>query len=264
MRPDARVLGWARVAFGAVLLLRTTILSGTDAPLLGWPEPGWHPVVGPTLPAAMVIALCLLRTGGAILFLVGVRARIAGAVAGACGYLVLAQNPVTYLQSTHLLYEGAILFSLTDAGAHLALRPDRRRASDGGSLLRIWIASIYAWAAIAKLRHDWLDGRALDLLVSDGAIRGSIAHLLLRTPTARAVAACAVAASELSLGPLLLWRRTRTAGLALAIAVHLAIAVAARAESFSWAMLALLLVYLPTSREDPTLSAQRSSSAAAG
>jgi hypothetical protein len=263
VRPDARGLGAARIAFATVFLLRTTVLSGSGT-LLGWPEPGWHPVIGPHLPDPIVIALCLLRTGCAILFLVGVRARIAGAMAGICGYLVLAQNPVTYLQSTHLLYQGAILFAFTDAGARFAVRPDRPGASDGLFLARGWLASIYAWAGIAKLRADWLDGRALELLHHDGALRGWLADLVTATATSRAIAACGIAGCELLLGPLLLWKRTRTVGIALAVALHLGIAVAARAEAFSWAMLALLLVYLPTSREDPALWARRSTSASAG
>ena len=108
-------------------------------------------------------------------------------------------------------------------------------------MMRIWIASIYFWAGMAKMRPDWLDGRALVLFESEGLVRPSLAAVLLSPPVRRAIVATAVAVGEFALAPLLLARRTRRFGVIAALGLHAAFEIAVSPDLFGWAMAALLL-----------------------
>jgi hypothetical protein len=201
-------------------------------------------MLGFALPAALVAALCLLRTAAALGLALGVRARIAGVVAGVAGWGVLAQDAFGYFHHLHMLYLGAILFGLTDAGSAFSLRPDAPRSPASSLLLlRCWVASIYVWAAIGKLRLDWLDGRALEAFHRVGALRGALADALVATPTSRIICSVAVAFGELVLGPALLWSRTRRVALVFAYGLHALFEIAGRVDSIGWQMAALLPVF---------------------
>jgi hypothetical protein len=250
---DVRPLAWCRAAIGAVFLLRTTpLLAPLDIwflrdthPLLGWPDAAWKADTPLALPAGVLIALCVVRTIAAALFLIGAWTRAAGIVAGVAGYLVMAQTPFGFIFTLHLLYQAAILLALTDSATSFALRPSAARSPQTSLLvIRCWTASIYAWAGIFKLRRDWLDGRTLELFQADGAIRGQIADFLLTTSTSRAIAASTVALFELAIGPLLLWRRTRAIALVLAFAFHAGLELTARPDLLGWGMASLLLCFL--------------------
>ncbi|MFT3769100.1 MAG: HTTM domain-containing protein [Minicystis sp.] len=252
--PEVRALARSRAALGLLFLLRTTpilaplqipVLRGT-APLLGWPDDRWHGSPTIPLPAALVAALCVLRTVAAIAFMLGIEAPLAGIVAGVSGYLVLVQRPFGLLFTLHLLYLGVILLALTDCSSVLSPRPRPARAPASGILLiRLFVASVYAWAAIGKLRHDWFDGHTLEVLLRQRWLSGRIAEVLLATPDRRVAAAWAVALGEFALGPLLLWRRTRLVGLAVALAFHLGIEVIGHADLLGYEMMALLICFIP-------------------
>jgi len=268
---DLRSLALARIAIGAILLARTTPLLaplhlhflGDTSPLLGWPDRGWHaPLFGIALPAALVAALCLIRTAASIALLLGVFSRPAGIAAGVTGYLVVAQDELAFVQTLHLLFGSAILLGLGDAGAAFALRPDRPRAPASSVwLLRIWVASVYAWAALAKLQPDWLDGRAFAFFQESHALRGPIADALLATSARRILLARGVAAIELLLGPALLFRRTRRIALPMAFAFHVGIELMSRPDFIGWTMAALLLCFLPSHGAQKASAAGQATSA---
>lgn len=250
---DLRPLAWCRAAIGALLLLRTTpLLAALDLwflrdayPLLGWPEPGWKPSTSLALPASLVMALCVVRTAAAVLLLVGAWTRAAGVIAGSAGYAVMAQNPFGFIFTLHLLYLAAILLALTDSATSFALRPRPARSPASSLLLlRCWVASIYAWAGLYKLRADWLDGRTLGMFHDDAVIRGKIADLALASPGTRALAGTGVAVLELALGPLLLWPRTRLIAVVIAFGFHALLELSAHPDLLGWGMAALLLCFL--------------------
>jgi vitamin K-dependent gamma-carboxylase len=250
---DLRPLAWCRAAIGGLLLMRTTpLLAPLDIwflrdtyPLLGWPESGTNVNAALALPATLVMALCLIRTGAAVLLLLGIWTRAAGIIAGVSGYAVMAQNPFGFIFTLHLLYQGAILLALTDSATTFALRPVPPRSPASSVLLmRAFVASIYLWAGLYKMRPDWLDGRTLGLFHTDGAIRGSLADLLLATPTSRAVMGTGVAVLELALGPLLLWKKTRRVAVVVAFAFHAGLELTARPDLLGWGMAAVLLCFL--------------------
>jgi hypothetical protein len=232
MTPE-RTLSSIRIGLGVLFLVRTTIgarLFGLSSPnwLYGWPSAGWHPIIlGIALPSAVICALCVLRTLGAIAFVIGYRVRLSGLVAGLCGLLVLTQDPLAFFNTMYLLHVGVVMVALSIPDA---LPP-----------VRFLVMSVYAWAGIAKLNSDWLSGRVLFELVADGTIRhgGS-----LLGPTTAVVAAFAVVIVELSLPLLLLLRRSRPIGLVAAVAFHVALEAFVRPDVFGWAMLSLLVAFV--------------------
>jgi hypothetical protein len=250
-----RPLAWARVALGALVLVRTTpALMPFDAwfargapPFLGWPEPGWHaPALGWTLPPVLVQILCVARSLGAACFLLGVGTRSAGICAAACGYIVISQDPMGFMLTLHLLYLGTLILALVDSGTLCALRPAPPRAPRTSAwLVHCFVASVYVWAGATKIRGAWLDGSALALLHRAGGLTGPLADVLLATEFRRQLAAWGVLALELFLGPLLLWRRTRLPALLLAWTFHLLLEILARPDVLGLGLSALLLSFLP-------------------
>ena len=259
---DARPLAWSRIALGTLFLLRTTpllvplrlpFLIGTT-PLLGWPTTSWHgQAVFLGASAGTVAAACVVRTLAAFCFLVGYRTRLSGLVAGSLGYFVMFQYPFGFNATLHLLFQGTMLLALTDAGAVLALRPSSVRNPRSGKLLiRVFLASIYFWAGLCKLRHDWLDGRTLGLFHDNGIISGTLADFVLQTSWRRQLVARSIAATELCLPALLLWSRTRRWAPFVALGMHATLELAARPDLLGWEMAALLLCLMSPRSKIPS------------
>lgn len=248
--PELRPLGAARIAFGLVFLLRTTpILSVFDPTFLrgtsgwlGWPDSGWHvPVMGLTLPAIVVAALVILRTVAALCLMLGVRTRASGLAAGISGYVALAQDAFGYFHHLHMLYLGAILFAVVDADAALALRVAAAKSARSSlALMRVFVASIYLWAAVGKVASEWGTGAALAMFRESGALE-RVSWLL--APERYAAIEVSVIAVEVAIGCGLLWPRTRRAALLGAFALHVTFEIVARVDSIGWQMCALLLVF---------------------
>ena len=242
-------LGWMRVGIGSLILLRTTpLLAAFDIPwlrgawpLLGWPAGGFSLAF---LSVSTIQVLCLVRTLSALLFTMGVWARPAGLLCGVSGFLVAAQYPLGFFFTIHLLYQGAILLACTDAVSQVALLPARVAKPVGGVwLVRAFVASIYFWAGVFKLRPDWLDGRALALFHYPGAISGWLGDAMFSVPSLPPLAAKAVVAIELSLGPLLLWGKSRRLALLLAYAFHALLELTAHPDMLGLGMMVLLLAF---------------------
>jgi Vitamin K-dependent gamma-carboxylase len=252
---STRYLAYMRVGIGALLLLRTTPLLApfeipwlrSTAPLLGWPTGGFS--LG-FLPVWSIQALCVLRTLAALLLMLGIAGRVSGVVCGVAGFLVALQYPLGFFFTIHLLYQAAILLAFTDGVSVLALAPSPPRESPLDVwLLRGFVASIYFWAGVYKLRPDWLDGRTLGLFHQPTALSGRLADLLFAQPWLPAVAAKVIATLELSLGPLLLWVWSRRFALPVAYALHVTLELTAHPDLLGWGMMVLLLCFLPAAGE---------------
>jgi hypothetical protein len=255
-----RPLAWTRIAFAAVLLIRTTPLMRAIDPriggdvhgLLGWPDAtSFHATaLGFALPRTAVELLCGLRTVAALLLVLGYRPLLTGLLTGAAGYLIVLQDAFAFTFTKHLLFLGAAVIGTTDCAAVLSVRPEAPRAPRTSLVLvRAFSTSIYFWAAFGKLRRDWLDGRTLELFHAEGKLSGALADWLLGTAARRAAAGTAVVLTELALVPLLWWRRTRWLGLAAALGLHVTIEEMARPDVLGWAMIALLLSFVPARDE---------------
>ncbi len=253
-REQVRMLGVARACFGILVLLRTTPLLAPlhtpylegASPLLGWPTGTWHVAAfGLVLPSSLVATLCIVRTIATVLFTVGVRAGPAGVAGGVLGWIVLAQDVMSYVNTLHLLFLGMVVLAASGAGSAVALRPEPLVDPHSGlALTRALVASVYAWSGVAKVNASWLNGDALAQLHQNQVIHGVLAESLLTTAPWRAAVACTVAAIELALGPLLLWRRTRAVALTTALALHLGLEISIHPDFFGFAMAALLLSFI--------------------
>ena len=250
---SARFLGYSRAALGLVLLVRTTPLSRVlpwpvshvATPLLGWPEHGFRAAWGGlALPDAVVIALCVLRTVGAILFTLGVWTRAAGTLAAVAALVVLSQDAFGFKFTLYTLFVGTLLLGVSGGGCHLALRPSPPGIGPSPWLVRAFVASVYAWSAIAKLHGSWLSGETLRTLHKAHYLTGELADALFATLGRCHAAAWGVVVTELLLGPMLLVRRTRLVGLFLAVGMHAAYEWAAQPDVFGWVMVALLFSFI--------------------
>jgi hypothetical protein len=252
------LLGIARVGMGALFLTRTTGLAGLlslsvfplGRVLLGWPDgAGAVAHLAPLLPLPSwaVAGACLARTLAAALFTLGLGTRPAGIAAGLLGYLVVAQDPLGFNMTLHTIYLGTIVLACADSGSRFALKPPfapARAPRAGLGMVRLWVASIYIWAGIAKLHGDWLSGRVLGTLVEGGIVRGPVAAVLLSTPAHRATAAPLVAAGEILLGLALCARRTRRVALGVAVVVHALFQAALAPDLFTAVMASLLVTFV--------------------
>jgi hypothetical protein len=245
----------ARIALGTLFIARTTPLANllpiplahVGGPLFGWPEAGFHLAWGGlVLPAGVQIALCVVRTVAALAFVIGVRARVAGVVAGACGFVALSQDPLGFVFTLYVLFAATLVLALTDGTSRFALVPDRPMgdAAFGQSserLLALFVASIYAYSAAAKLQGEWVSGGTLLALAEDKLLGRYLASLLIDHPALRSTAAVGVFLIELSLPVLLLVRRTRRLAVFVALGLHATFEVAAHPDVMGWVMATLLL-----------------------
>lgn len=249
--PEHKRLGLARLLMGALLLLRTTpILTPLHPsflnetwPLFGWPPSGWHAsAFDLALPPRWVALLCVVRALATVAFAVGIRARAAGIATGILGYIVLSQDVLGYFNSIHLLYASAVLLAVAGGGAAIAIRPEPARAPRSGlALIRWFVASVYAWSGLAKLNAGWLEGATLARLHDERILGGGLVDWLLVSQAGRLGCAWGIVALELSLGPLLLWRRTRRPAIVVALVFHALVEHAVRPDVFGLAMAALLV-----------------------
>lgn len=261
-RDDLKMLGVARLVFGGLVLLRTTPALRflhvpyleNASPLLGWPSGGWRIAAGGlALPAVAVAGLCIARTLCVLLFTVGVRSAEAGVTASILGYIVMAQNIMGYVNTLHLLLLGMLVLAASGAGSRLALWPERANDPRSGLfLVRAFVVSVYAWSGLAKLNGSWLRGDALTQLHASAIVRGPLGDAVLASPSIAAVVAWVVAATELALGPLLLWPRTRRAAVVGAVLLHAALEAAVHPDFFGFAMAALLLSFVEPGTARPT------------
>ena len=258
-----RPLAWTRIAFASVFLIRTTPLMGAIDPLIGadaHPLRGWPhgagisaAAFGWALPIAVIKILCIARTAFALAFLIGYRPLWTGLACGITAYVVMLQDVFSFTFTQHLLFLGIAVLATTDCAVVLAVRPEAPRSPRTSQVLILaLVASVYFWAGFGKLRRDWLDGRALGLFYEEGKLHGPLADLLIGTAGRRAIAGPIVAFTELALGPLLCFRRTRWIGLGLALALHVTIEPMARPDVIGWAMLALLLSLVPVAAREKT------------
>ena len=250
---SARFLGYSRAALGLVLLVRTTPLSRVlpwpvshvVAHLLGWPEHGFRAAWGGlALPDGVVIALCTLRTVAAVLFTLGMWTRAAGTVAAVAALFVLSQDAFGFKFTLYTLFVGTLLLGVSGGGCRFALRPSPPGIGPSPWLVRAFVASVYAWSAIAKLRGSWLSGETLRMLYQAHYLTGELADALFSSLAGCRASAWGVVVAELLLGPMLLFRRTRLAGLMLAVGMHLAYEWTARPDVFGWVMAALLVSFV--------------------
>ncbi len=124
--------------------------------------------------------------------------------------------------------------------------PDRQCSEGWGIpywnvwLLRFQMAVVYVYAGLAKLNADWLSGRALKLGLS-----ARLEQPWLALDVLSPLLSWGGALFDLTVVPLLMWRRTRSAAFGLACAFHVTNASIFGLASFPWMCIALTSLFLP-------------------
>src|SRR5258706_3394402 len=164
-RAKIECLGTPRILGGTFFVIRPTplfylypgLLKHPGGPFFGWPDPGWRVAYGDlVLPDPVIWSLVGIRTIAAALFTLGVWARPAGIVAAMAAYLVYAQEPFAFIFTLHVLYLSTFLLATTDAVSVVALVPSPLRSPESSlTLMRCFVASVYFWSAVAKMRGSW-------------------------------------------------------------------------------------------------------------
>ncbi|MBK6694764.1 MAG: HTTM domain-containing protein [Myxococcales bacterium] len=259
---EARRLGAIRAVVGAFFVVRTTpllewvpgLLRHHGGPLYGWPDEQAYRMglFGVLLPIALVKALCVVRTGAALLFALGVHARVAGVTAALAGYLVWSQEPLSFIFTYNTLLVATLLVALGDGAEVHTLLGQRGQATASPVssvwLLRGFVVSIYVWGGIAKLNAAWLAGETLRRLATHRFIDGAFSHLVLASSGARVAAAWGTVAAELGLAVLLLVPRTRVVAVIGACGLHAIFETTAHPDIFGWLMVTLLAAFWPPRR----------------
>ena len=205
---------------------------------------GWVPQPSRTATFALVAALGLASLALAL----GWRTRWAAAgMLVSLGWIELI-DVTTYLNHYWFLTLVAGLAVLAPLGAGMSL--DARRGDGPRTVARGWVwllrfqvGVVYASAGLAKLQADWLV-HALPLRLwlpahADTAVLGP----LLAAPTTAHVLAVAGAAFDVSIVPLLLWRRTRRFAWPALVAFHVATWALFPIGVFPWVMIGASTVF---------------------
>jgi len=233
-RMNARQVAVTRIGVALAVLLGWASSAET---LPGLAEPGvlrvpyvdWFPN-----PDAAVVALLLGAWGiAALLFMVGWRTRVAGAVLTATLASVLFIDQQMYNNYLYLMVLSVGLLTIADSGAALSL--DARGRERGGRerggqqtvaawpvlLLCVQVSIVYGFAALAKLNPDFLSGSVVaSYLRRDGPLAVPDAWRALEPMLVLSVLAVC---SEAFLAVALWSRRWRPAGLVVGLGLHIGI-----------------------------------------
>lgn len=205
-----------------------------------WPAPLMYAHFGVLIVAGLSLAL-------------GFRSRLSAAILAFGWAYVELIDRATYLNHYYLATSLLLLLACTPAGAAFSidtrLSPERGAASMPRWVLlalRLQVAVVYVFAGLAKLNADWLL-RAQPLRIWLAATSGTLPWLesWLNQPASAFIASWLGAAFDLSVVPLLLWRRTRAAAFTAAIAFHTLTGLLFPIGMFPWIMSAAVTLLLP-------------------
>ncbi|MEO7519732.1 MAG: HTTM domain-containing protein [Acidimicrobiales bacterium] len=208
-----------------------TLWTGTPG-RLAYPLLGWVPM--PARPVLIVLVVACGLAGLAAALGVAERLSLAFVTAGMLWLGTL--DAAAYLNHEVLLVALAGLLALLPAG---------RTVPPAAVLaVRVVVASVYLWAAVAKLDAAWVAGDPLRVWLASRAGIPLIGPLLVRPGTAALLAGAGLA-FDATVVPALAWRRTRPWALGAVVAFHLATAVLFPVGAFPWLMVGAALGAFP-------------------
>ncbi|MGE0868557.1 MAG: HTTM domain-containing protein [Kofleriaceae bacterium] len=202
-----------------------------------WPGPGMYIHFGAMLVLSVMVAI-------------GWRYRISVVVFGALFAYAHLIDKTNYLNHYYLVIClcGLMAFLPLDRVWSVAARRD-----DRGPWIPVWvvwalrgqIALVYVFGGIAKLKPDWLiDAQPMKIWLAANTDFPVIGPWFSEPWVAHAFS-IAGAVFDLSIVPLLLWRRTRVFAYAALVVFHLVTARLFHLGMFPWIMMAASLVLLP-------------------
>jgi vitamin K-dependent gamma-carboxylase len=258
---DAGGLAAFRIAFGALMLFAVTrfVAHGWVSEL--YLDPTFHfsyygfGWVRPLPPWAMAGLFSLMGLS-ALGVLLGAFTRASAFVFFLTFSYAELIDKATYLNHYYLVSLLALLLSFVPSGAAASLDATwRRRHGDGPLTVRAWaylllrtqVGLVYVYAGFAKLNADWLFAaeplRTWLQVFTDLPLIGPV----LGQPTTAFVMSWAGALFDLTIVPLLLWKRSRRLAYATAIAFHVSIWLLFPVGVFSWVMLVSATVFFDPS-----------------
>lgn len=244
-----------RIAFGLLIALESagSIVTGWVHENLVAPEVHF-PLVGfewlRPLPGAWMYAYYALMAVCGVLVMLGAWYRAGLGAFAVLWTLAYLMQSVSYNNHYYLILLLAVLLLPTPAHAWASWDARREPRLRSPACPR-WcilvpaaqIALVYVFAALAKLDPDWLAGRPLGLWLSNKSDR--LLGPLLVQPWVKPVLAWGGLAFDLSIVPLLVWRRTRLFGVALAVAFHLVNSYVFRIGVFPYLAIAACVLFFP-------------------
>jgi hypothetical protein len=249
-RANARLVAITRIMIGV-----TAALAGFESwrllprllkpNVIKLPYVDWLPVLSPGMLSAFVLVWLL----AAVMFVLGWKTRIAGAVLTcAIGYTLLLDQQA---YSNHLYLLLLIVMLLTIANSASTLSVDARAQSltetiEGWPvlLLKIQVSIVYIFSAIAKITPEYLSGEVLrHSLKQYGYFAVPISW---RVPSAMQVLAVVSIVLELFIGLALWSKRLRVVAVIVGVAFHAFILAAIDSSRLSLGVFALEMfaVYL--------------------
>jgi len=250
---DAAGLGAFRIAFGAVMVFAVARFVAR-----GWVEelylgPSFHFTylgfewVRPWPAWGMALQFALMGLA-ALGILLGAWTRLSALVFFVTFTHAELLDKTTYLNHYYLVSLLALMLVFVPAEAAFSIDAARRRTTAAvGSwaygLFRVQVGAVYFFAGFAKLNADWLLGaQPLTTWLQVHADVPLIGRLLAEPLTA-VVMSYAGAAFDLTIVPLLFWKKSRSFAYAAAAVFHVSIWLLFPVGVFSWVMLVSATVF---------------------
>ena len=194
----------------------------------------------------LVVVLVVLWAVSSILFIVGWRVSITGAVLLVSIIFSIALDQQAYSNHLYLMAWLVLLLTIADAGAALSIGEEERPVVRWPVLLVMAQGSIvYGFSAITKLNEGFLSGNVLAGVLSNGPVAFPE---ILRTPVFLSSLALVVVVVELFVSMFLWSTRYRPAAFVLGLALHVSIILLMQPTAelivFSLEMLALYPLFL--------------------
>lgn len=251
---DGASLAIFRIAFGATMVWEVARYLSNDWVRSYYITPGFHFAyygftwVQPWQGDGMVLHFYALGVLAAALAL-GALYRIAALLFLFGFAYVFLLEQARYLNHFYLICLLAFLMCLVPAHRTWSVDARRARPPDAGHvpawsvwILRFQLGIAYFYAGVAKLNHDWISGEPLRSWMAARADLPVIGPFLIREPVVYLFTYGALA-FDLSITPLLLWKRSRPFAFAVACAFHLLNSQLFTIGIFPWLMIAATAVF---------------------
>jgi len=257
---DIAPLVWFRIAFGTLMFVEMRRYFANDWVRALYVEPRFHFTylgfdwVRPWSGDGMFLHFGLLAACAALIA-IGAYYRVAAALFCVGFTYVFLLDAALY--QNHLYLICLLSFLLVFVPAHRAASVDALVHPDSQTetvpawalwLLRAQLGIVYTFAGLAKLNGDWLRGEPTRLFLARGRDVGMLEPVLaplLDHPWAPYVVNYGGLLLDLTIVPLLLWRRTRALAVPLALLFHSTNSLLFPIGIFPWLMIAALPLLLP-------------------
>lgn len=251
---DPASLAFIRIAFGAIMLWEVVRYFQNGWIARYWIDPVFHFTylgfswVKPWPGFGMYVHMGVLGIL-AILILVGLGYRVASALFFLGFTYIFLLDQARYLNHFYFLILLSFLLILVPANRTFSLdalfgpkRADRRIPAWSVWILRFQLLVLYGFAGIAKLNSDWLRGEPLRAWLAPLSGHPAVGGLFQSENTPYLLSYGGLVL-DLLVGPLLLWRRTRSLAFLALVAFHSMNAWMFQIGIFPWIALACSTIF---------------------